>query len=78
MKCPHCDFAADLDEDVKVFHCQNSLCLKETCRYCGEEWKDHVGLRCNEVEKKEGTSLRTSYEEKMTEAKVRRYGFTPH
>lgn len=72
IRCPNCDFAAEMDDGDKVFRCQNTSCMKETCRYCQEEWKDHFGIPCKELEKKEAKNLRTSYEEKMTEAKVRK------
>ena len=72
INCPNCDFAAEMDEGDKVFRCQNKTCMKESCRYCKEDWKYHFGLPCKEVEKKESTNLRVSYEEKMTQAKVRK------
>ncbi|KAK6170736.1 hypothetical protein SNE40_019051 [Patella caerulea] len=71
VRCPGCDFAAILDPGDKVFRCQNIHCLKETCRFCKEEWKDHIGIPCSELEKKDETTLRKEYEEKMTAAKVR-------
>ncbi|XP_050390114.1 uncharacterized protein LOC126809530 [Patella vulgata] len=71
VRCPGCDFAAILDPGDKVFRCQNIHCLKETCRFCKEEWKDHMGIPCSELEKKDEMTLRKEYEEKMTAAKVR-------
>ncbi|XP_057310878.1 uncharacterized protein LOC130648798 [Hydractinia symbiolongicarpus] len=71
VRCPGCEFAAEMADGDKVFRCQNPSCLKETCRYCQEEWNEHFGLPCKEVEKKTVKNLRTTYEEKMTEAKVR-------
>ncbi|XP_074648198.1 uncharacterized protein LOC141903784 isoform X2 [Tubulanus polymorphus] len=71
VSCPHCDFKAVLDPQDKVFRCLNEECLQETCRYCKENWADHFGLRCEEIEKKDEVSLRTSYEEKMTMALLR-------
>ncbi|XP_071954572.1 uncharacterized protein [Antedon mediterranea] len=71
VKCPSCEFAAIMDTDDKVFKCQNPDCLKESCRYCKENWKEHIGVPCSEIEKKDETSLRVSYEERMTNAKMR-------
>ena len=71
-KCPFCDFAAIVPEQQRVFACMNPKCLKESCTECDEEWKDHFGKKCNEVEKKSQTKLRLSYEERMTMAKVRK------
>ena len=72
MRCPSCDFAAILPPEDKVFKCQNPTCAKETCRYCKEEWSEHFGLKCNEVEKSAQKDVRLSYEEKMTMAKIRK------
>ncbi|XP_061182295.1 uncharacterized protein LOC133190621 [Saccostrea echinata] len=71
VRCPHCDFAALLDPGDKVFSCQNTSCMKETCRYCKEDWKEHFGKRCEEIEKKDEVSLRIKFEEKMAMAKIR-------
>ncbi|XP_033115083.1 uncharacterized protein LOC117115415 isoform X2 [Anneissia japonica] len=71
VKCPSCEFAAIMDSEDKVFKCQNPECLKESCRYCKESWKDHFGLPCSEIERKDETSLRVTYEERMTNAKMR-------
>ena len=72
VRCPSCDFAAILPPEDKVFKCQNPACAKETCRYCKEEWSEHFGLKCNEVEKSAQKDVRLSYEEKMTMAKIRK------
>lgn len=72
VRCPTCDFAAILPSEDKVFKCQNTSCLKETCRFCKEDWKEHFGLKCNELEKKEAKNVRLSYEERMTMAKIRK------
>ncbi|XP_022801749.1 E3 ubiquitin-protein ligase RNF216-like [Stylophora pistillata] len=72
VRCPFCDFAAILPLEEKVFKCQNPSCAKETCRYCKEEWSDHFGLKCNEVEKSAQKDVRLSYEERMTMAKIRK------
>ncbi|XP_038068146.1 uncharacterized protein LOC119737681 [Patiria miniata] len=71
VRCPYCDFAAVLDPGDKVFSCQNAECLKETCRHCGEDWKEHFGKRCEEVEKKTETNMRLSYEERMSQLQIR-------
>ncbi|ESO87151.1 hypothetical protein LOTGIDRAFT_55132, partial [Lottia gigantea] len=71
VRCPNCEYAAIMDSGDKVFRCQNIHCLKETCRFCKEEWKDHIGIPCEELEKKDEAALRKEYEEKMTAAKVR-------
>lgn len=72
VRCPSCDFAAILPPEDKVFKCQNPTCAKETCRYCKEEWSEHFGLKCSEVEKSAQKDVRLSYEEKMTMAKIRK------
>ena len=72
VHCPFCEFAAIVPEDDKVFKCLNQKCGKVTCKECEEEWADHFGFKCSEVEKKSQTNLRLSYEEKMTMAKVRK------
>ena len=71
-QCPFCEFVAIIPETEKVFTCMNPKCMKETCIECNEEWKDHFGKKCNEIEKKSQTNLRLSYEERMTVAKVRK------
>lgn len=55
--------------DDKVLKCQNTLCMKESCRLCKEE--NHIPLRCNEVETKKQAETRVSIEEVMTEALLR-------
>ena len=70
VRCPSCDYAAVLPPEDKVFKCQ--ACAKETCRFCKEEWSEHFGLKCSEVEKKNTRDVRLSYEEKMTMAKIRK------
>ncbi|XP_072044355.1 uncharacterized protein [Amphiura filiformis] len=71
VRCPYCNYAALMGEGDKVFQCQAADCKKETCRYCKEEWKDHFGIPCDEIEKKSDTKVRVSYEERMTMAKIR-------
>ena len=72
VRCPSCDYAAILPLEDKVFKCQSPSCAKETCRYCKEDWSEHFGLKCNEVEKSAQKDVRLSYEEKMTMAKIRK------
>ncbi|XP_064624301.1 uncharacterized protein LOC135485879 isoform X2 [Lineus longissimus] len=69
--CPFCDFKAVLDVEDKVFVCPNEKCGKSSCRHCGLDWEEHFGKRCDELEKKDETKLRTTFEEKMTQAKIR-------
>lgn len=71
-QCPFCEFAAIIPDQQKVFKCVNSKCMKESCIECKEEWEQHFGKKCNEIEKKSQKNLRLSYEEKMTAAKVRK------
>ncbi|XP_076449385.1 uncharacterized protein LOC143285827 isoform X2 [Babylonia areolata] len=71
VRCPSCNMAVVVDTHVLYFQCPNSICRKEMCRKCKEDWSDHKGKTCDQVEKKDETRLRTSYEEKMTEARVR-------
>lgn len=34
-KCPHCPWACVIENpDEKLFHCQNEVCRKVTCRKC--------------------------------------------
>ncbi|XP_062508613.1 E3 ubiquitin-protein ligase RNF216-like [Corticium candelabrum] len=72
VRCPNCNYAAVMSPDDKVFRCQNSECLMKTCRYCKEEWSEHFGKPCNEVEKQSDLKFRLTIEEQMTEAKIRR------
>ncbi|EDO43053.1 predicted protein [Nematostella vectensis] len=72
VRCPSCEFAAVLPSGNKVFKCLNQKCGKETCRHCKENWSDHFGLKCSEIEKKGEKDLRISYEERMTMAKIRK------
>ncbi|KAK7502368.1 hypothetical protein BaRGS_00006321, partial [Batillaria attramentaria] len=71
VRCPKCSIAAVLDPAVKVLMCPNADCRKETCRDCKEDWSEHIGKTCEQLEKKDETKLRTQYEEKMTQAKIR-------
>ncbi|XP_059177354.1 E3 ubiquitin-protein ligase RNF216-like [Physella acuta] len=71
VRCPQCDFAAILSPSIKMFKCLREDCQKAVCRNCGVDWKEHEGLTCAEIEKKDETALRKEYEEKMTKAKVR-------
>ena len=69
-RCPRCNYAIILSPKVKVWKCMK--CGMETCRMCQVEWKEHVGLSCEEIETKDETALRKQYEEKMTAAKIRK------
>ncbi|KAH9513045.1 hypothetical protein Btru_035689 [Bulinus truncatus] len=71
VSCPGCNFKAIMSPTSNMFLCRNLDCQKAVCRKCGIDWNDHVGLLCNEVEKKDEAALRKEYEEKMTIAKIR-------
>ena len=65
---------AEIDDDCVVYICSckrlsNLVCvsvissfvinfLQETCRYCKENWEEHFGKRCSEIEKQDETKLR--------------------
>ncbi|XP_059555336.1 E3 ubiquitin-protein ligase RNF216 isoform X2 [Myotis daubentonii] len=72
VRCPSCSFPALLDSDVKRFSCPNPRCRKETCRKCQGLWKEHNGLTCEELAEKDDIKYRTSIEEKMTAARIRK------
>ncbi|KAM5213689.1 E3 ubiquitin-protein ligase RNF216 isoform 5-T7 [Hipposideros larvatus] len=72
VRCPSCSFPALLDSDVKRFSCPNPRCRKETCRKCQGLWKEHSGLTCEELAEKDDIKYRTSIEEKMTAARIRK------
>lgn len=56
---PDCGFAMVMENlDDKVFRCQNPDCLQASCRHCGENWEEHFGLRCDEVEGKDEVKRR--------------------
>eukprot|EP00850_Spirogloea_muscicola_P010869 SM000065S20218 [mRNA] locus=s65:374034:377781:- [translate_table: standard] len=59
--CPFCDFAVELHEDQRVLDCPNQSCLKSSCRQCREA--SHLPFRCEEIEKKSETNVRTRIEE---------------
>lgn len=69
VRCTSCNYGAELDPEQIFFHCPN--CSHRFCRKCQEAFKDHEGLRCDQVEKDTETKIRTDYEEKMAEAKIR-------
>ncbi|XP_028909407.1 E3 ubiquitin-protein ligase RNF216 isoform X1 [Ornithorhynchus anatinus] len=72
VRCPFCNFPALLDSDVKRFSCPNPRCRKETCRKCQGLWKEHNGLTCEQLAEKDDIKYRTSIEEKMTAARIRK------
>lgn len=72
VRCPSCSFPALLDSDVKRFSCPNPRCRKETCRKCQGLWKEHNGLTCEELAEKDDIKYRTSVEEKMSAARIRK------
>ena len=62
FRCPHCDFSAILgDPTMRVFTCQNPGCGKKTCTQCEEDWMDHVGIPCSEMEKMSEVNTRTCH-----------------
>ena len=68
VKCPFCHYCTVMENpEDKVLVCRNPDCGRESCRLCKES--NHVPLRCEEVEKTEGT--RKEIEEKLTEAMIR-------
>ena len=60
FRCPSCGAGAELPDQEKVFRCPNPRCLKETCRHCGNNWEDHFGIPCKEMESKDDTKYRVS------------------
>jgi len=38
--------------------CVFVVLLQETCRYCKEDWAEHIGIPCEELEKKDETKIR--------------------
>lgn len=68
--CPFCTYAVIIENpDEKIFSCLNPNCMKETCRLCHEI--NHLPLRCNEIEKKNESNMRTFIENKISEAMLR-------
>ncbi|KFO84426.1 E3 ubiquitin-protein ligase RNF216, partial [Buceros rhinoceros silvestris] len=59
VRCPFCNFPALLDND-------------ETCRKCQGLWKEHMNLTCEQLAEKDDIKYRTSIEEKMTAARIRK------
>ncbi|XP_005992380.1 E3 ubiquitin-protein ligase RNF216 isoform X2 [Latimeria chalumnae] len=72
VRCPFCNFPALLDKEVSLFSCPNPRCRKETCRKCQVMWKDHTDLTCEEVVEKSEIKFRTTFEERMTAARIRK------
>ncbi|XP_048349876.1 E3 ubiquitin-protein ligase RNF216 [Sphaerodactylus townsendi] len=72
VRCPYCNFPALLDKEVKRFSCPNPRCRKETCRKCQGLWKEHMNLTCEQLAEKDDIKYRTSIEEKMTAARIRK------
>ena len=64
VRCPSCRFPALLDKDLNMFSCPNPGCQKETCRKCQGLWKEHTGLTCEELDKKDDIKNRTYIAEK--------------
>ncbi|CAD5123798.1 DgyrCDS12109 [Dimorphilus gyrociliatus] len=68
--CPFCNYKVIVPENNKVLECER--CERGSCIYCREEWDDHFGKPCHEIEKSDEASLRKKFEEEMTQAKVRK------
>ena len=68
---PDCDYRVIVDDPAvtKVLYCPK--CRHPTCLLCKKDWKDHVGLRCNQVEDDSATAARRKIEEDMTAAMMR-------
>ncbi|NWY56915.1 RN216 ligase, partial [Chionis minor] len=45
---------------------------QETCRKCQGLWKEHMNLTCEQLAEKDDIKYRTSIEEKMTAARIRK------
>merc|ERR1712136_352349 len=73
IQCPHCIYKVFMpDQSDQVLLCQNPVCMKQTCRFCQEEWNDdHIGVSCEDLEKKDEAKIRKKAEEEMTKALLR-------
>ncbi|XP_061089184.1 E3 ubiquitin-protein ligase RNF216 [Conger conger] len=71
-RCPSCNFPALLEKEICLFSCPNPRCRKETCRKCHFLWKEHAGKTCEQVMEQDEVRIRIAFEEKMTEARVRK------
>ncbi|XP_035757213.1 E3 ubiquitin-protein ligase RNF216-like isoform X2 [Egretta garzetta] len=49
-----------------------SHAIAETCRKCQGLWKEHMNLTCEQLAEKDDIKYRTSIEEKMTAARIRK------
>nr|XP_061829993.1 E3 ubiquitin-protein ligase RNF216-like [Nerophis lumbriciformis] len=72
VRCPFCNFPALLDKAMSLFSCPNPRCRKESCRKCHVQWKLHSGKTCKQVLEKDEIRMRVLFEERMTEARVRK------
>jgi len=72
VKCPKCDFRAELDERTQVFSCQMESCRFQSCRKCGLD-AAHVGKHsCEEAKQRLlASSGKHKVEEALTLAKLR-------
>ena len=66
VTCYECSYQCELPEG-NIMVCPS--CRSETCKFCGD--REHIPLRCEEVEKKSAQDVRTRVEEAMTKARVR-------
>ncbi|KFO78902.1 E3 ubiquitin-protein ligase RNF216 [Cuculus canorus] len=59
--------------DSLVFFSFNACSpTQETCRQCQGLWKEHMNLTCEQLAEKDDIKYRTSIEEKMTAARIRK------
>jgi hypothetical protein len=77
-ECPKCGNQGILPQKENTFSCPLASCRHQSCSMCSEP--AHEPLKCSEVEKQQVTGARSSIEESMTDAFVRRcpscnYGF---
>lgn len=74
-RCRNCNYAAEMEQTVeenKVFDCVN--CEIKWCRSCHRRWDDdHVGITCEEIDKRDKVDRKQrELEKKFNEVVVRR------
>ena len=72
-QCPFCPFATIMDtkpDQDKLFKCRNPECSKESCRLCNQI--SHIPNECEGVETKPEVLKRTTMENLMTDAVIRK------
>ena len=70
--CPFCDYACLVPVSTQIFQCFG--CGKESCLFCGVDWKKHAdyGYVCDDVEGDDEAKIRLKTEEAMTEILARK------